>query len=154
MPTDTLPQRFWSKVLFGLPSECWVWQGGTDSYGHGQIQLGRRGEGTTTAQRVAFFLTHGYWPEYALHIPVDCHNQLCCNPLHIYDGTPTDNALDKTADGTHSGAKYRFTVEEEQAIYERYIAGGITQAELGREYGVSHITAHTIVKRVRENVRM
>jgi hypothetical protein len=107
MPSETLPIRFWSKVDIRDPDECWLWKGGVDFYGHGQIRLGGRGEGITTVARVAYYLTHGIWPENALHMPVDCHNSLCCNPLHIYDGTRTDNMLDMTADGTQHGGRVR-----------------------------------------------
>lgn len=44
------------------------------------------------AHRVAFFLTHGYWPAFACHT---CDNVVCCNPAHIYDGSYASNTQDK-----------------------------------------------------------
>lgn len=77
--------RFWAKV--DKSGSCWLWTGCT-SAGYGVIRWQRK---TFRANRVAFFLTHGRWPEFACH---HCDNRMCCNPDHIYDGTPVTNARD------------------------------------------------------------
>src|SRR3990167_9080082 len=33
-------KRFWSKVKITNPSECWEWQGGTNSTGYGCFSIG------------------------------------------------------------------------------------------------------------------
>jgi hypothetical protein len=64
----TLAERFWAKVRKDGPvlkpelGPCWIWVGGHASSGYGVIGLGSRAEGTTTTQRVAFFLAEGRWP--------------------------------------------------------------------------------------------
>lgn len=72
-------------------TRCWPWLGGT-SQGYGKTCF----EGKpVNAQRMAWFLTYGNWPEAcACH---KCDNRPCCNPDHLFDGDARDNRLDRCA---------------------------------------------------------
>jgi hypothetical protein len=147
----TLESRFWSKVAISTPDECWLWTGAKHRDGRGSVWLGRAEERTVYADdsRVAFYLCRGYWPTMALHLPVDCHNPGCCNPLHIYEGTHSDNRYDAVADGTHYKPMPRKTTpEQERAIFDRYQAGGVSQDQLALEYAISQTTVGRIIRRV------
>lgn len=96
--TDADRERFWAKVDRRGPDECWPWTrylnaDGYGVFGHG----GRAAARTLLASRVCWFITRGVWPSVCvLH---DCDNPRCCNPAHLFLGTPTDNNADMRRKG-------------------------------------------------------
>lgn len=88
-------ERFWDNVAVSDEESCWPWLGhrGRDCKGriwHGKIRWCGK---STGAHRVAFLLTFGKITE-GLHILHSCDNPPCCNPSHLREGTPLDNAQD------------------------------------------------------------
>lgn len=102
-----LPDRFWAKVdMSGGPSACWLWRGAMSEKRNatfrGAVCLGGRRGRVLLAHRVALWLKDdptaqdisGYdRPEKACHVN-DCH-RLCCNPAHLYWGSPAENVEDR-----------------------------------------------------------
>lgn len=141
------PDRFWSWVKIGEPDACWPWVGARDAPGYGRVYYQGKYPGTN---RVAFFLTHDYWPKNALH---SCDNPPCCNPAHIFDGTLADNVRDMIekgrqhylhgADNPHSKLIESQVVE----IRARHATGEYTNKALAEEYGVDPSTISDIVHR-------
>lgn len=70
---------------------CWIWQGQKTYNGYGQTSYRSK---TLILHRkmfqVAKGVTLGRW-EYACH---SCDVKLCCNPDHLWKGTPLDNQVD------------------------------------------------------------
>lgn len=70
---------------------CWVWQGNKAINGYGLTSYRSR---TRIVHRkmfeVANGVTLGRW-EYACH---SCDVRQCCNPAHLWKGTPLDNQVD------------------------------------------------------------
>lgn len=70
---------------------CWVWQGNQAINGYGLTSYRSK---TRIVHRkmfeVANGVTLGRW-EYACH---SCDVRLCCNPAHLWKGTPLDNQVD------------------------------------------------------------
>ncbi|GMU26245.1 MAG: hypothetical protein AMXMBFR16_11500 [Candidatus Uhrbacteria bacterium] len=95
MLTEKQVERFWRKVEIRGPNDCWGWKGWIAN-GYGRFYA----NGWKRAHRVAYVLTYGPTNLSVLHKPVICHNPACCNPKHLYAGTTSDNARDRTIDGT------------------------------------------------------
>ncbi len=140
-----LAERFWSKVDIRGPDECWVYTAGLypNGYGHFWIDGGNRG-----AHRVAFFLTHGYWPKVCRHT---CDNPPCCNPRHLKDGTVLDNVRDKidkgrlfVADGErHYMAKFN---DDLVNLVRSLVESGATQVSVAHRFGISPSWVSRIVR--------
>src|SRR5215471_4470820 len=88
--------RFWSYVVRAGDDECWVWLGGKSSQGYARVWFNGRG---CLCSRVVWILTYGVIPDSRLFVCHSCDNPLCCNPMHLFLGTPLDNMRDAVAKG-------------------------------------------------------
>lgn len=85
-------ERFWSRIdRSGGLDACWPWTAGSFSGGYGAFAHGGK---SLKSHRIAFFLERGHWPVCACH---HCDFPPCCNPAHLFDGTPLDNIRDAVA---------------------------------------------------------
>lgn len=85
--------------LFALSSPepntgCWLWLG-TIKGGYGNVAFCGR---TMRTHRLAYELTHGPIPS-GLCVCHRCDTPSCCNPDHLFLGTPNDNNQDKIRKG-------------------------------------------------------
>jgi hypothetical protein len=150
--TRSVAERLWEKAdRSGGPDSCWLWQKFRTKLGYGTFC---DGDGKTVwAHRAAWIITHGPIPE-GLEVCHNCpggDNPSCINPAHMFLGTRRENALDalakgRTARGSRSGGA-KLTEGQVITIRARYAAGGISQMQLSREYGVRDNLIHRIIKR-------
>ena len=141
---------FWSQVdkvngpVSNLGTRCWLWTGGKSSNGYGTKRVDGKPK---SAQAVAFFLTHGKWPNRACH---RCDNPPCVRPDHIFNGTAKDNAEDMVAKGRHSHGEQRWNAKlsAKQIIKIRklYASGEVYQRELAAQYGVLRKAISDVVR--------
>ena len=105
-------EKFWLKVAAKNDTDCREWQGCKVS-GYGRLFWhGRR----TYAHRVAYELTHGSIPpgRYLYQVLHTCDNSPCCEPSHLYLGTPADNMRDRDMRG-RNGHKGKAHVGKDHA---------------------------------------
>lgn len=148
-----LADRFWEKVDKNGPipghrpelGPCWVWTAYRDRDGYGRISRGGHGGPVDYANRAAFFLAHGRWPEpVAMH---HCDNPACVKawadesgPAHIVEGTRRQNSVDSSVKGQlHFGERDGMAKLTEEGV-RRIRSGefrGMTQEAIGKILGVS-----------------
>ena len=104
--------RFWAGVeRSGGPNTCWPWKRSCTPRGYGHLWWGKEHR-YEYAHRVAWSLAagepvpkgRGKDSENILH---HCDNRPCCNPKHLYKGSPADNMKDRDLRGRH-GSKGKF----------------------------------------------
>jgi hypothetical protein len=88
--------RFWARVQKGTADECWPWAKHCNRYGYGTL-WSRSGE-RLLAHRFAYTLAKGEITT-GLFVCHTCDNPRCCNPAHLWLGTPKDNNDDKIRKG-------------------------------------------------------
>ena len=156
-PPPEIVSRLALKLAAGLtqegPGGCREWGGNRTPKGYGMIKLGKRNgrrHVQVYAHRLAYELAHGPIPEgmYVMH---SCDNPPCCNPNHLRIGTPADNARDRDEKGRardprgENAGTAKLSWEKVRAIRERWAAGGVSLAALGRRYGVSYTAISNVV---------
>lgn len=125
--------RFWEKVLILGENDCWFWEGGTTVGGYGVFGLSSNS--TWGAHRVAWALYHNKLPPPKTFVCHSCDTKLCCNPNHLFLGTPKDNSQDMATKRRGNTAK--LSIEQVTEIR----ASNEIQTKLAQQFGVSQ---HTI----------
>lgn len=105
------------------------------------------------SSRVAWALTHGEPGD--LHVCHKCDNPRCCNPSHLFLGTPGDNARDRDGKGRRRkgvvgipgerNARAKLSDVQVDQIRSEYVKGDVSQSELARKHNVSRQNVHWIV---------
>jgi hypothetical protein len=135
---ETVEEKFWSLV--DKSDGCWEWAGCRNGRGYGLFR-----------STISSMLVHRYAAHLAGHnieglkVCHHCDNPSCVKPDHLFVGTQADNVADMYSKNRFSTDARKLTDEEAAEISERYAAGGCTQTELAREYGVSQPLVSAIV---------
>jgi hypothetical protein len=129
---------------------CWIWQGNVNGNGYGRFPLGNT---LILAHRLSYEMFVG--PISAgMNICHSCDVRLCVNPMHLWEGTQSENLKDAFKKGrmhlpTRRGeqnARAKLTESEVRSI--RHMARkGITKAHLARVFSVSQSNVGDIVSR-------
>lgn len=79
-------------------SGCWLWEGTLTNTGYGHINRGGAGAGNVLVHRFMWEQANGPVPDglWVLH---RCDVRVCCNPDHLFLGTPLDNMRDMHVKG-------------------------------------------------------
>ena len=141
-----MKKRFWSKVDRRGGWECWPWTGATFASGYGAFRL----EGKTVrAHRVAYQLSVEALEEdkVILHL---CDNPICCNPVHLYQGTQADNLAAAGRKGhmtraVGANAILKLPPEAIQDIQTSFLSN----RALARKYGIG---CHKTITQIKEEV--
>jgi hypothetical protein len=149
-------QDFWQKVAAPNERGCMEFSGsrGPTGYGCHSFKSFRH-----YAHRLSWELTNGEIPE-GMHVLHRCDNPPCCNPDHLFIGTPKDNVKDMVQKGRKARfsipgylqSQSKLSVDDIRSIRERYQPGKtkhkrVTLPMLAAEYGVAISLIERVVKR-------
>lgn len=157
------------------PDECWHWVGKVNSGGYGSLWMGQRVLGA----HVAVFTLCFHAVPHGQHVCHRCDNPRCCNPAHLFLGTPSENMLDAARKGRNGSQQHperrprgdnhwtkrlpekvargekvnasnrKLTREDVLAIRAAYRAGAGSQKQIGDQFGIGHAQVSRIVHGIR-----
>lgn len=138
---------FWSRVDVAEQDECWNWKGAKTDKQYG-VYAPLPGV-LLRAHRVAYALQNGSIDE-SMFVCHHCDNPSCCNPHHLFLGTPKDNAVDMAQKGRAAKAignanpVAKLTKDQVRSIYQDLR----TNREIAADYGISPSYASVIRQRM------
>lgn len=147
---QSLVDRFWKYVNKKSDNECWEWNGSLMKRGnYGQLRHNLK---TLKAHRISYELHFGKIDKDKL-ICHSCGNSKCCNPNHLYAGTPKDNYNDSVKHNTAFILKPIYPEDVHCAKIDFKIAEEIRNSKLnGVELGKKYNITKSMVSRIRRNL--
>lgn len=100
--TKTPEERLLENVLV-TSCGCWLWLGSTNDGGYGKFKVDGR---TIRTHRFSYQHYKGKIPRGKL-VCHSCDVPLCCNPAHLWLGTPKENSEDMCAKDRQDKAETR-----------------------------------------------
>jgi hypothetical protein len=131
------------------PDACWGWKGATANGGYGKLgSYDENGKPITVRAHVVSYEKHvGPVPDgmWVLH---SCDNPPCCNPKHLFPGTPLDNTKDMHAKGRaavrEKHPRTKLTVYQAEQIRRMCAETPLLQREIGKKFGVDQSNVSAI----------
>jgi len=129
---------------------CWEWQGKLNNSGYGCYTKRINKEKTEVrAHRRSYEIFKGEIPEGML-VCHTCDNPSCCNPDHLWLGTPKENTQDCIKKGRFLNAKKRAVsagkmTEETVIEIRRLHTEGMKSKDLEEKFNISQSNVSSIV---------
>lgn len=141
-------QRFWAKILIDETDfACWNWQAGKVPFGYGMMWFGGKDQ---NSHRVAWQIAFGLIPK-GMHVCHHCDNPSCCNPNHLFLGTPKQNMNDR--DGKQRGpigekqGRSKLKPPDVLSIRSLYATGKCSQPALASQFSIDQAQVWRIIHR-------
>jgi hypothetical protein len=120
--------RVMKKIERITESGCWIFMGALNTAGYGIVgKDGGRGSGNDRAHRITFSYFKGEIPTN-MFVCHHCDIPACCNPEHLFLGTPLDNHLDMEKKNRgkapprnyHDNGEYRYNSKLTESLVIEY----------------------------------
>lgn len=129
--------KFWRKVEIQSADECWPWIGAS-SGGYGRFGVHGR------AHRLAYELYYDTSISSEFFCCHNCDNPICCNPQHLFVGTPGDNSQDMWEKG-----RALKLIDQKLLVLQLHREGNSIRG-ISRELGVSRDAVRNLVTRYKD----
>ena len=146
--TDTIFDRFWSKVEVLDNESCWEWTPSSINRAHGSLRARNISPFTNKecssimAHRLSYLIHYGEIPD-GLVIRHTCDNPPCVNPYHLITGTIEDNIRDRLLwDSFHGAAISTFEVP----VIRKRLAEGELPSDIALDYETQPQTIRRIMR--------
>lgn len=132
-------------VSVGEVDECWLWMARLDRDGYGRFKLAGK---SLYAHRVAYQMAVGQIAA-GLFVCHHCDNPPCCNPAHLFLGTPADNAADMARKGRADkrfgdhNTQAKLSIQDSRQAHE-LLSAGESLMSVAERLGVSRSTIYNI----------
>lgn len=133
----SIHERLLSRISVDA-SGCFNWTGGLTQSGYGRIMVSGR---QMLAHRLSYEAFREKKVPDGLFVCHHCDNRKCVNPAHLFPGTPKQNTQDAVnKDRLCRGERHHEAKisDEQVAEMRRLYEGGMTKAQVARQFGVSH----------------
>ncbi len=150
-PKNT-PKDVWKYIDKKGEGECRARGGAKNNRGYGVFMINQV---ANSSHRLVYKLTHKPIIPPNMQVCHICDNPRCCNPSHLFLGTPKDNMVDKINKGranyvcgeNHPNSKLTLCqVEEIRLLYK---TGNYFHKDLGKIYNVSRKNIGDIINHKR-----
>lgn len=139
-----LRERLRPKIDRRGPDDCWNWTASRDDDGYGFLRVGPKGgyRFKVAAHRATYHLEVAAITA-TVQVLHKCDNPACCNPAHLFPGTPRINSDDKVAKGRQSRLRgdgngaAKLSADDAADVRSRYQFRVVTMEMLAAEKGVS-----------------
>lgn len=127
---------------------CWLWPETPKPQRYPSIRFGKRKIGA----HVASYLTFRGEVDKGLMVCHTCDVTRCCNPSHLFLGTPKDNSTDRDRKGRTGRMKgennptSKLTDDDVREARRLYAAGGTTYKQLGERFKVHRFAITAAIK--------
>lgn len=154
-------ERFMRKLRIDKETGCWIWTAAANKLGYGNFHLPELSGSSRTvikAHRAVWLIFRGPIPE-GLGVCHHCDIPACCNPNHLFLGTHAENMRDAASKGRNGAQRQpeirngernpaaKLTPSQVDEIRDLYAAGGISQPQLARRFGVGQSQINRILLR-------
>lgn len=147
MPDD-VPPNFWERMAKPAGEDgCWLWQGSKVGGGYGNLTFRQR---QYKCHRLALHF-HTPQPSANCHACHTCDTPACCNPRHLYWGSPVTNVSDRDDRGRRKGPKgvthHKAKLDPDKVREIRRLAGAVKQRDLAAMFGVRQGVIWNVIHR-------
>lgn len=87
---EQVKDRLFASVEVDPNAGCWIWAQSVDGGGYGTLRVNGK---PARSHRLSWELANGEIPP-GMYVCHRCDTPPCCNPAHLFIGTPHENALD------------------------------------------------------------
>jgi len=144
-------KRIFDKIDFGEIDKCWNWTGTIGKDNYGQVRLSRIHHGKRSSSCASRFIYKVCYNEpdikpqqFVCHT---CDNPTCCNPNHLFLGSPQDNVDDMVTKKRHSyGEKNHMAKITTEMVWEvkKMLLDGHRMFEIANQLGLTYKTVQHI----------
>lgn len=143
---DRIISRFNEKVV--KKDGCWDWIGTKDKNGYPLLFSGSSGYkfSEQRGNRISWLIHKGEVPK-GMNVLHKCDNPVCCNPEHLFLGTPKANSEDRDRKGRSAyGEKSKTSklTNDDVKKIKYLLSIGVTQKRIGKDFKVNYRTIGNI----------